>query len=179
MTGPASAGSQRLSVRQLANSMSIALDRTTWLVGSTNGFDARSRTLGEPDFVSVVDENLEPSSLFLKFMDDAAKDACTRASTADQTKAANARVLYKTVSLADTVATNRVGVDQNLMHLKLRFHGIKVATGDEATLAPLRKLFDDAVKGAAGTATPNATHVKEGWRTVCVALLMAPEYHLY
>jgi len=77
------------------------------------------------------------------------------------------------------VATNRAGVDQNLSFLKLRFHGIKVAAGDDAPLAPLRKLFDDAVKGAAGTATPNATHVKEGWRTVCVALLMAPEYHLY
>lgn len=179
MTGPASAGSQRLSVRQLANSMTIALGGSTWMVGSANGFDNRSRTLGEPDYIAVVDENLEPSSLFLKFMDDAAKDACTRASTADQTKAANQRVLYKTVSLTDTLATNRAGVDQNLMHLKLRFHGIKVAAGDDATLAPLRKLFDDAVKGAAGAATPTAAHVKEGWRTVCVALLMAPEYHLY
>lgn len=179
MTGPASAGSQRLSVRQLANSMTVALGGSTWMVGSANGFDNRSRTLGEPDYIAVVDENLEPSSLFLKFMDDAAKDACTRASTADQTKAANQRVLYKTVSLTDTLATNRAGVDQNLMHLKLRFHGIKVAAGDDATLAPLRKLFDDAVKGAAGAATPTAAHVKEGWRTVCVALLMAPEYHLY
>lgn len=179
MTGPASAGSQRLSVRQLAQSMNIALGGSTWMVGSTNGFDSRSRTLGEADYIGVVDENLEPSSLFLKFMDDAAKDACTRAVNADQTKAANQRVIYKSVSLTDTAASNATGIDQNLVYLKLRFHGIKVSPTDDATLAPLRKLFDDSVKGAAGTATPTAAHVKEGWRAVCVGLLMAPEYHLY
>lgn len=179
MTGPASAGSQRLSVRQLANSMPVALGGSTWQVGAANGFDTRARTLGEPDYLAVMDENLEPSALFLKFMDDAAKDACTRTANADQTRAATQRVLYKTVSLTDTVATNRAGVDANLAHLKLRFHGIKVAAQDEATLAPLRTLFDDAVKGAAGAATPTAAHVKEGWRAVCVALLIAPEYHLY
>jgi hypothetical protein len=177
--GPASAGTRRLSTRQLAQSMAVVLGGSTWMVGTTNGFDARSRTLGEPDYLATVDENLEPSALFLKFMDDAAKDGCSRTVTADQTRAANQRVLYKTVSLTDTVASNRAAVDSNLGYLKLRFHGIKVAAGDEVTLAPLRKLFDDAVKGAAGTATPNATHVREGWRAVCVALLMAPEYHLY
>lgn len=179
MTGPASAGSQRLSVRQLAQSMSIALGGSTWMVGSANGFDSRSRTLGEADYIGVVDENLEPSSLFLKFMDDAAKDACTRAVNADQTKAANQRVIYKSVALTDTLASNATGIDQNLVYLKLRFHGIKVPPTDTETLAPLRKLFDDAVKGAAGNATPTAAHVKEGWRAVCVGLLMAPEYHLY
>ncbi|MCA3015787.1 MAG: hypothetical protein INH41_25655, partial [Myxococcaceae bacterium] len=81
--------------------------------------------------------------------------------------------------LTDTVTSNRAAVDQNLGYLKLRFHGIKVVAGDETTLGPLRTLFDDAVKGAAGTATPTAAHVREGWRAVCVALLMAPEYHLY
>ena len=177
--GPASAGTRRLSTRQFAQSMAVVLGGSTWMVGTTNGFDARSRTLGEPDYLATVDENLEPSALFLKFMDDAAKDGCSRTVTADQTRAANQRVLYKTVSLTDTVASNRAAVDSNLGSLKLRFHGIKVAAGDEVTLAPLRKLFDDAVKGAAGTATPNATHVREGWRAVCVALLMAPEYHLY
>lgn len=178
-TGPSSALSQRLSVRQLAQSLPVALGGTTWLIGSTNGFSARSRPLGEPDYISVVDENLEPSSLVLKFMDDAAIDACTRAVNADQTAAATARVVYKHVGLTDTLTSNRAGVDQNLAYLKLRFHGIKVPLTDDATLAPLRKLFDDAVKGVAGTQTPNAANVKEGWRTVCVALLMAPEYHLY
>lgn len=181
VTGPASAGSQRLSVRQLANSMPIALGGSTWMVSSTTtGFNGRTRTLGEPDYIAIVDENLEPSALFLKFMDDAAKDGCNRALAADATAAATARVLYKSVSLTDTLATNRAGIDQNLAYLKLRFHGVKVPVTDDATLAPLRKLFDDAQKAAQGTATTaTAAHVKEGWRAVCVALLMAPEYHLY
>jgi hypothetical protein len=77
------------------------------------------------------------------------------------------------------VASNKANVDANLRYLKLRFHGVKVADSDDVPIATLRKLFDDSVKAAAGTSTPTAAHVKEGWRTVCVALLQAPEYHLY
>jgi hypothetical protein len=174
-----SAWSQRLTNRQEAASMAIALGGNTWMVGSTVGFDARKATLGEPDYVTVVDENLEPSSLFLKFMGDGARDGCTRTLTADATAAANARVVMRLVGLTDTVTSNKANVDANLRYLKLRFHGVKVADADDAPIASLRKLFDDTVKAAAGTSTPTAANVKEGWRTVCVALLQAPEYHLY
>ncbi|MEW6433168.1 MAG: hypothetical protein AB1730_16815 [Myxococcota bacterium] len=177
--GVASAWSQRLTVRQLANSMPVALGGNTWQVGAQNGFDARRATLGEPDYIAVVDENLEPSALYLKFMGDAARDGCTRAANADASLAQSQRTLTRFVGLADTVTSNRAGVDENLRYLKLRFHGVKVQPGDDAPIAGLRTLFDTAVKAAAGTATPTQAHVKEGWRAVCVALLTAPEYHLY
>lgn len=178
--GVTSAWSQRLTVRQLAGSMPVALGGNTWQVGSTNGFDARKATLGEPDYISVVDENLEPSALYLKFMGDAARDGCTRTVNADASLAQNQRVMTRFVGLGDTVATNAAGVDDNLRYLKLRFHAVKVPPGDDAPIAGLRALFDAAVKGAQGSAaSPTQAHVKEGWRAVCVALLTAPEYHLY
>lgn len=177
--GHTSAWTQRLTVRQLANSMPVALGGSTWQVGTQNGFDARRATLGEPDYIAVMDESLEPSALYLKFMGDAARDGCSRTANADAPKAQNERVLTRFVGLSDTVASNRAGVDANLRYLKLRFHGVKVAAQDDAPIAGLRTLFDAAVKGAAGAATPTQAHVKEGWRAVCVALLTAPEYHLY
>lgn len=177
---PESAGTQRLWIRQLALSMPVVLGGNTWMTNSTTqGFTARAATLGEPDYINVVDENLEPSALHLKFMGDAARDGCTRTANADAALASNSRVLMRFVGLTDTVTSNSAGVDANLRYLKLRFHGVKVATNDGAPIAGLRTVFDAAVRGAAGTATPTAAHVKEGWRSVCVALLTAPEYHLY
>jgi hypothetical protein len=176
---PTSADIQRLTVRQLAQSLPVVLGGNTWMVGSTQGFNARSETLGEADYIGVVDENLEASTLYQKFMADAARDGCTRAANADAALATDARVLMRFVGLTDTVATDAAAVDRNLRYLKLRFHGVKVQPTDSATLAGLRTVFTAAVRGAAGTGTPTQTHVKEGWRAVCVALLTAPEYHLY
>ncbi|MDP1823938.1 MAG: hypothetical protein Q8L48_11875 [Archangium sp.] len=179
VTGPRSAEAQRLTVRQLAQSLPVVLGGNTWMVGSAQGFNARSATLGEPDYLGTVDENLEASSLYQKFMADAARDGCTRAANADAALAANARVLMRFVALTDTVTSNATAVNENLRYLKLRFHGVKVSPADTASLGGLRTVFADAVRGAAGTGTPTQAHVKEGWRAVCVALLTAPEYHLY
>lgn len=178
--GPASGGTLRLSVKQLRASLPVVLGGDTWKIGTANGFDARSVTLGEPDYISVVDENLEPSPLYLKFMSDMARDACNRAMAADAAQSVMAsRAIQKFVGLTDTVASNKAGVDANLRYLRLAFHGIKVSPTDELPISSLRTLFDDSVKAAKGTATLTQAHVTEGWRTVCVSLLTAPEYHLY
>ncbi len=179
VTGPTSADIQRLTVRQLAQSLPVVLGGNTWMVGGTPGFDARSATLGEADYIAVVDENLEASTLYQKFMGDAARDGCTRTSNADAALGQTSRVLVRFAALTDTVTSNATGIDQNLRYLKLRFHGVKVNATDTTSIAGLRTVFTGAVRGAAGTGTPTAGHVKEGWRAVCVALLTAPEYHLY
>ena len=179
-SGSSSGGTVRLSVKQLRNSLPVILGGETWKIGTVNGFDARSVTLGEPDYIVVVDENLEPSPLYVKFMQDMARDACNRAMVADlaQPTMAN-RSVEKFVGLTDTVATNKAGVDANLRYLRLAFHGIKVAATEDQPISSLRTLFDDTVTAARGTGALTQAHVTEGWRTVCVALLTAPEYHLY
>lgn len=180
VTGPQSADIQRLTVRQLAQSMPVVLGGNTWMVGSAQGFNARSATLGEADYLGTVDENLEASTLYQKFMGDAARDGCTRTANADAALAAGSRVLMRFTGLTDTVTSNASGVDANLRYLKLRFHGVKVNATDTTSIGALRTVFTDAVRGAQGTATTaSQVHVKEGWRAVCVALLTAPEYHLY
>jgi hypothetical protein len=172
-------GTRRLTVAQLKSSMAVVLGGATWHIGTNVGFDSRAAALGQPDYASVTDENLEASPLYVKFMADAARAACTEVATLDATAAQNVRVLTRFVALTDTVATKPADVNANLRYLKLRFHGIKVATTDDVSIAPYRTLFSAAVAGAAGTSTVTSTHVREGWKSVCVALFTAPEYHLY
>jgi hypothetical protein len=177
MAAPRTSG--RLTVRQLADSMPVALGGSTWMIGNAKGFDARRATLGDPDYLAVVDESGEPSALFLKFMGDAARDGCARALKLDVVRPANQRSVIRFSGLSDTAESNRAAVDENLRYLKLRFHGARLEPGDDAALSGLRALFSTAVQGLAAGHPPTSEHVAEGWKAVCVALLTAPEYHLY
>ena len=48
-----------------------------------NLFEALSETLGKPDFIESTEEDLTPSSLFLKFLSDAAGELCLAGLDAD------------------------------------------------------------------------------------------------
>jgi len=182
-----SAAPQRVTIQSLRLSFPIALgtddkgEPITWKLGDgSNGLDKMSDSLGEADFIDTTEDSVEPSPLYLKFMDDAARDVCNRALSADYARTdKSARVLLHGLEKNDTVATNPTGVDANLRGLKLRMHGVKVAEDDATTIEPLRSLFTTAVDKAAGGGTPAEADVKEGWRVVCVALLTAPEFHVY
>ena len=181
-----SAVAQRVSIAQLRGAFPVILGKDvndkdiTWMIGATSALDKMSDVLGEPDYAYVVQENRDPSALYLKFMDDAARDVCNRALLADAARPNSAtRVLYRHVEKTDTVTSNAAGVTQNLAYLKLRFHGTRVKDGDDTLLAPLRQVFTDSVNAAAAGQSVTAAHVTEGWRSVCVALIIAPEFHLY
>ncbi len=175
-----SRGARRLSVGQLRASLPIAMGKTsagadvTWTSGGgTAYFTTFSRALGEADYLNITEENLEPSPLYMKFMDDAARDVCDKALVADFAKTdAAARTLLRHVALTDNLTTNEAGIERNLRYLKLRLHAVKIADGDSASLEGLKKLFGAAAKA-------NNHSVREGWRAVCIALLTAPEFHLY
>lgn len=178
-----SAQTQRLSLAQLRGALPVVMGKDaagnpiTWMTpGGKPGLDAYSITLGEADYVNSTEDDLSPGPLYLKFMNDAARDVCDRALIADQGRqSAGDRVLLHAVSFSDTTATNATGVAANLRYLKLRFHGVKVADTDDTPIAGLQTLFTQVV-----AATPVAkVPVKEGWRAVCVALLTSPEFHLY
>lgn len=165
--GSSSSHAQRLTVAQLRDSLPVVLGTdssgapVTWMIGNNVGFTARSATLGAADYLARVDDDLEPSPLYVKFMFDMAHDACNRVITADAAKAQGDRTL-----------TRYTDVNQNLRALRLAFHGVKVPDGDDTGIASYRKLYDDALAGSNNNPT-------EGWRAVCVALLTAPEYHFY
>src|SRR5207253_227017 len=87
-------------------------------------FAACSKAPGEPDYADVVDENLDPSPLYVKFIDDAARDACNKVLTADLGRAdAAQRALLRYVQPADTPQSAPDAVSRNLRYLRLRFHG--------------------------------------------------------
>jgi hypothetical protein len=152
----------------------------TWLLYAKPALDRLSDVLGEADYANRTDDNLEPSPLYVKFMDAAARDVCNRALTADALRTdPTTRVLTRHVEKTDSVQTNAAGIDANLRYLKLRLHGVKAQEGDDTLIAPLRTLFTDTVTAAASGGTVDEYDVKEGWRVVCVALVTAPEFHLY
>jgi hypothetical protein len=167
--------SQRLDVAQLQNAWAVALGKDkngndiTWrLPDTTPGLARYQRTLGEPDYVQTTDLNHEPSLLYAKFMDDAARSVCDQALDADQLRTKKEeRVLLRHIEWTDTTSTT--AIDANLRYLKLRFHGVRIANAE--AVKPLRDLFLAAAKGDKAA--------REGWRTVCVALVTAPEFHLY
>lgn len=182
-----SAGARRLSVEQLRRSLPVVMGNDaqgnpiTWKVANgKNGLDDNADTLGEADYINTTEDNLEPAPLYLKFVDDAARDVCTRALAADAGRSDPAsRVILRHVEETDTVQSAASKIDQNLRYLKLRFHGVKIADTDTTTIAPLRTLFDQAVTKAAAGGTPSADDVSTGWHLICVALLTAPEFHIY
>ncbi len=171
----------RLSVAQLRGTIPAAMGKDVdgndivWMLYSYPGLEKLADVLGEADYANRTSDNLEISPLYLKFMDAAARDVCNKALTADLAKPDKAsRVLLRYVEPTDTIGLAPMAVDANLRYLKLRFHGVKIAADDDAPLVLLRKMFTDATKAAGVNIGP-----QEGWRTVCVALLTAPEFHLY
>lgn len=173
--------SGRLNLGQLRASFPVVMGNDakgnpiTWNSGNSqkpkNGFDDYAETLGEADFINRTEDDLAPSPIYVKFMDDAARSACNQTLSADLKQTSQSqRTLMRYVSPTDTPSTNAEGFRKNLAYLKLRFHGIKVT--DDTQLTPLQTLFTNAGKSS-------STPVEDGWRAVCVALLAAPEFHLY
>jgi hypothetical protein len=179
-----SATPQRLSVAQLRGTFPVVLGKDkngsdiTWLIGANPALDTMSATLGEADYANTTADDLTPSPLYAKFMDDAARSVCQQVLDADATRsAASDRVLLHAVDPTDLGTAGTTAIDQNIRYLKLRFQGIKVEDKDDSLIAPLRKAFVAGV--AASTSHDAATQAASGWRVVCVALLTAPEFHLY
>lgn len=170
---------RRLDVAQLEGSWAVVFGKDkagkdiTWrLPDNSAGLARYARTLGEPDYIATTDLDVEPSLLYAKFMDDAARSACDQALDADAARTNKGdRVLLRKVEWTDVALDSSAAVDENLRYLKLRFHGVRVAADDAATLKPLHDLYFASAKGD--------KPAREGWRTVCVALATAPEFHLY
>ncbi|MFL5457110.1 MAG: hypothetical protein ACJ78X_11965 [Myxococcales bacterium] len=173
---PSSRATRRVSIEMLRRSFPVVFgsdldgEPITWTVGDQVGFDAFSRALGEPDYFDVVEANLDPSPLYLKFLDDAARDGCGKALAADAARPdPRRRALLRHANLSDIAGA---AIDRNLRYLRLRFHGIHVGSRDDGPIAGLRQLFANAVVANGGSTI-------EGWRAVCIALVTAPEFSLY
>jgi hypothetical protein len=133
-------------------------------------FEDLSATLGKPDFTTRTEEDLTPSAIFQKFLDDAARSVCAELVTADPRRDRGERTFFVAAEPTDTVGARPDAVEANLRELLVRFHGRSLAAGDPG-LEPwrwlLRRLDHQGV-------APDAA-----WTALCVALMTHPDFYTY
>ncbi|MSQ83668.1 MAG: hypothetical protein EXR77_12415 [Myxococcales bacterium] len=182
---------QRLTVDMLERSLPIVLGKDAtgkpihWYgTGTVPMTDdaALGRALGRPDYNTITDEDTKPSILYTKFMDDMARDVCQRLLDSDAQKPAADRTLLRFVPLDGPTAV--VDIQKNLRYLVLRFWGRYVppsatATGPTAAGANGIESLQTLWQAAAGPTPQTKGQAAQGWRAVCVGLLVSPAFHLY
>ncbi len=165
---------QRMNLDQLAGAIVRVTGGLGWteLSGSNeiDLFEELSATLGKPDYIEITQEDLSPSALFHKFLDDAARSVCARLVEQETSAPSAPRSLMVHVGTDDTVATAPAAVDANLRYLVLRYHGHSLAE-DAGVLTHWRWLFETVSHGSGEPA--------DGWQAVCVALITHPDFYSY
>jgi hypothetical protein len=125
-------------------------------------FRTLSATLGKPDYIQTTTEVLEPTALFQKFLDDAARQVCEKMVSRDMERPGDAILVRD--------EAGEVTVDEHLQMLLLRFHQRDLGAGS-ADLGQWRWLYDSVVFMTDSPA--------ERWNTVCVALFTHPDFYTY
>ena len=172
---PPSRAVHRMTVEQLMASIPVVTGGLTWEEdfgdGPQNMLEQLAPTLGAPDYVLVVEENLEPSMIIAKFVADAANRVCAKWIQRDRSLPAADRTL---VVHEDWSSLDEDDVKASLRRLALRFFSRHVTADDDAAIAPLYDLFLAASGGA-----PAGKAADDGWLAVCLALMNDPEFVLY
>jgi hypothetical protein len=167
---------RRMNLDQLNGAIRQASGGFGWteLRGATEVdlFVELGATLGKPDFIQITTEDLEPSALFQKFLDDAARSVCGKmlAHDQNQSRSVDDRVLVRHVGWDDDRQSAPEAVDANLRWLLSRVHSRRVAA-DSPALSGWRWQFDGLRFSGASPA--------EAWNAVCVALFTHPDFFSY
>lgn len=161
-------GMRRMSYNQFASSLPITTGGTTWVEGGVPVYPTLAASMGKPDYIYVTAENLEPNSLFQKFVSDGAQNVCQDVVKKDTALPADRKVLMRFAGAGDR-ASSSPAVQKNLEYLRLRFHGTRPA--NDPVLPALGQVFDKTIAGG-GT-------VDLAWSAVCVALIDHPDFLLY
>ncbi len=136
-----------------------------------NLFDELAATLGRPDFIEIIDEDLTPSAMFQKFLDDAARHVCRRLMVRESATSDPAgRVFFTHVQPQLPPSSDAAATKNNVRTLLLRFHGRRLDLG-APELEPWMWLLKSAEHVGA---TPIET-----WEALCVALMTHPGFFTY
>jgi hypothetical protein len=165
---------RRMDLDQLSSAIRQVTGGIGWTEprGSTRVdlFEDLSATLGKPDFTTRTEEDLAPSAIFQKFLDDAARGVCAELVSADPRRDRAERTFFVTAEPTDTAGARPDAVEANLRELLVRFHGRSFPAGDPG-LEPwrwlLRRLEHQGV-------APDAA-----WTALCVALMTHPDFYSY
>ncbi|MCG3173989.1 MAG: hypothetical protein GMKNLPBB_02206 [Myxococcota bacterium] len=184
---PTGKATRRMSVDQLRRSLPILFDGREWILedkknrinlldGTLQAIEKYDQnggklipglagTLGEADYLLTSQSNLDPNTLFSRYMDDMALSMCGAALVEDGKNSVSApekRIILR----------YPVDVDRNLRYLRLKFHGVYVPENTTDGIRELRQLYDNTLKQPNGN--PGAA-----WLAVCVALVSSPEMMTY
>ncbi|MBX3272072.1 MAG: hypothetical protein KF729_17535 [Sandaracinaceae bacterium] len=162
-------GRRRMDVDQLRASIARVTGGLAWEVSGVDQLSRFSETLGVPDYARDTAEDLQPSLLFLKFLDDAARSVCRRLVDAEQTAPAEARVFFTALD-PSVQSPPPAAVRENLAALLLRYHGRLLEPEDRA-IDPWVELLESAAVEDAAPA--------RAWEAVCVALIDHPDFFTY
>ena len=164
----------RMNIDQLDDAIRFVTGGIGWTDGNNNQnniFEELSLTLGKPDYLQIVTEDLSASGLFLKFLDDAARSVCKKLVEVEVSeRTAETRVLMGTVSPDANYVDDTAGIDAQLSRLSLLYHGISLQE-DSGALENLRWLFQ---MGQMRMGQPEA-----GWEAVCVSLMTDPAFYSF
>lgn len=162
---------KRLNIDQLEQSVLSVLEGTQWTERrgnlNVNLFTALADTLGKPDFVQDTYEDLAPTSLFHKFLDDMARFTCSARITADMN--ASTGVLWGELDPANGFISDRINIEERIKFLVLKFHQRKLKTDRE--LAYWSWIFQS---GEFVSQNPYG-----GWLGLCVAMMIHPDFYSY
>jgi hypothetical protein len=164
---------RRLDLDQLDRSFRVVSGfGWTRRAGNTeiNRLDELAETLGKPDFIETTAEDLSPSPMFLKFLDDAARSVCDRWLEADSQRPLEERTFYVTVEPDTPWSADEGGSRSNVRALLLRAHGRETALDDPVL---------DRWVGLLSAAETRDLEPAQGWRAVCVAAFTHPDFYLY
>ena len=166
---------RRMTIDQLDAAIRRATGGLGWDVNGQNQFTRFGPSLGKPDFLLRTREVLDPSPIFQKFLDDAARSVCARLVTEERGRPAADRVLFVSVPVgrADVNGVTPQAVDDNLRAVLLRFHGRKPSEGGASApeLQSWRFLYQSALAVS--------SDAEKAWQTVCVGLITHPDFYSY
>ena len=151
-----SRGPRRMSVEQLERSVEV-------IIGIQEGLFNLDRTLaltlGEADYLTITEETLEPTPLYMKFMMDLGAYVCQQTLLFDPQRPVEERTL-----------TRFTDKEENIRYILLRFSGIEGSAADPYVERLLR-VYDAGRSGPNGDAS--------GWEAVCISVFTSPEFLLY
>jgi hypothetical protein len=167
-------GRRRMDIDQLNASIRLVTGGIGWTEqqGATEVdlFVQLSRTLGKPDYLDLTSEDLTPSLLFQKFLDDAARSVCDRLIERELASLPQDRVLMVQAGPSDRIEDAPDAIEENLRALLLRYHGHALAAGANE-LGAWTWLFESAQHTSGDPV--------EAWRAVCVGLITHPDFYSY
>ena len=162
---PTSRNRMRMTIDQVRTSMEQLTGGVQWKFGNTDLWSKYETTLGVPDHIETISEDLTASVIFQKFLGDAATYSCEQ--WLENDLAATDKRFFVNV---DAEQTEEEFVRQNIVHLRYLIHGHVNAAQDEIIDSYYRLFYlvmqrtDDSIAA---------------WNTVCVGFFTHPDFFTY